>query len=359
MLTKLKQGPIIYYDNSHIVQGKFSYSLDGLSTCWFSCSTEVELWLFMLRLGFSGCLAGFTGGTGKGSSSYTQLDLVSLGGCDLFGVVPLLCKVSSSALMDRPTGFFGGWGLGADAGGLSICETFWLSLSTLWWNWGLRATEGLAATGGLFVIFLGSGSGLAGSVASAGPPWLSKAWIRAWILRWLLLISPPASSPPVTLFAASLFSTRSFPRLNTSSSLFKYLFEVDSPGSEETVSGFLSSWTKTWPSFSSAVGCFRCFERGSGTGTWRCSGCEDVSGATAHKGSLIRFQCTVTDLVHAGESDRWCWSLSNWTPLGSFVSNFSSVGAAISGLGFLTADFGSDGLGGFLGFLPGKMRTEL
>lgn len=40
------------------------------------------------------------------------------------------------------------------------------------------------------------------------------------------------------------------------------------------------------------------------------------------------------------------------------ASNSSSVGAAFLGLAFLIADFGSDGLGGFRGGLPGKMRTE-
>lgn len=43
---------------------------------------------------------------------------------------------------------------------------------------------------------------------------------------------------------------------------------------------------------------------------------------------------------------------------GRFVSNFSSVGGALSELGFLTADLGSNGLGGFCGFLPGKMMKE-
>lgn len=119
MLTRLKERRRIEDEKSHVVQGSFSYSLDGLFPYWFSWSAEVELWLFMFTL----ALAGFTGGTGEGSSSYTQLDLLSLGGCDLFGLAPLLCKVSSSALMDRPTGFLGGWGLGAGAGGLSTRET--------------------------------------------------------------------------------------------------------------------------------------------------------------------------------------------------------------------------------------------
>lgn len=161
MLTKLKRRRMIHYNKSHVALGEFCCLRDGLSTYWFS---QVELWLLMFRLGFSGSLAGFAGRTGGGSSSSTQLDLVSFGGCDL---VPLLWRVSSSALMDRPTGFLGGGGLAAGAGGVSSCETI----------------EGLAATGGLFVSFLGSGSGLTGSVGPAGPPWLSKAWIRAWILR--------------------------------------------------------------------------------------------------------------------------------------------------------------------------------
>lgn len=121
MLTKLKQRRMIYYNKLHVVLGEFCCLRDGLSTYWFS---QVELWLLMFRLGFSGSLAGFAGGTGGGSSSSTQLDLVSFGGCDLFAAVPLLWRVSSSALMDRPTGFFAGGGLAAGAGGVSRCETF-------------------------------------------------------------------------------------------------------------------------------------------------------------------------------------------------------------------------------------------
>lgn len=340
---------------------KFCYSLDGLSTYWFSLDTEVELWLFMLRLGFSGSLTGFTGGiggTGEGSSSWMLSALVSTGGRDLFGMAPLLVKVSSSSLIDSPLGFLGGWGLGAGVGGIFVDETFWLS-SVLWLNWGLRVTEGLAATGGLLVTFLGGSSGFAGSLASAEPAWLSKAWILAWILRWFWLMSPPASLPSVMLSA--VFSSCLLYAQNTSSSSLKYLFNVTSSGLNWVTSQSSLSLTKVWTVSSSLIGCILDFVRGSGTGLWLCSKSED-DGVT----SAGIFQCTITDLVHVEEEsvslglfisdfEPFCCSMP--TDDDEFVPTFSSVGAALT-TGFLTSDFGRDGLGGFCGFLPERTKTE-